>query len=231
MNSQDIKPSRIDAAKEIISKFISKLKQWNRVWLVVFAWKPFISLPLTNDFNVIKQTLKFISTSTIQQDNPYFNWTAIWDAILMATNLFKKDNTKREKVIILLTDGDANKWVNPLLAAKFAEKNHIKIYTIWIGSAQWWYILENIWPFVQKIYIPPLDTKNLKKIALISHWKFFIANKLTTLKNIFNQIYSLTQKSIKEKIFKVFEDDYEKFLRVLFVLLLILYLRELFSIN
>lgn len=199
MDSEDLKPTRLEAAKKIISEFIDKIKN-DRVWLVIFAWAPITSLPLTFDYSIIKETLKNITTNTIDQNNPQLNWTAIWDALLMAKNLFKEDkDKKRQKVIILLTDWDANKWVDPILAAEYLKKFGIKIYTIWIWSKQWWYIKYKIWPFTQIARIPPLKTDTLEKIAKITWWVFFRATDNQTLEKIFKQLSKLTKTKIKIK--------------------------------
>jgi len=88
MDAEDLKPNRIEAAKNVISNFIWKLKT-DRLWLVVFAWKPFTSIPLTFDYNILKETIDNLSTKNINQNQRWLNWTAIWDAILMWKTLFK----------------------------------------------------------------------------------------------------------------------------------------------
>jgi len=55
------------------------------------------------------------------------------DALLIATNLFD-EKSEREKVIILLTDGEANKGIDPKLALKMLKEEGIKTYTIGIGG-------------------------------------------------------------------------------------------------
>ncbi len=225
MEAEDLKPNRILAAKKIISNFLDKLNN-DRVWLVVFAWKPFISLPLTFDYNVVKEILKNISIKTINQNNIEMQWTAIWDALLMANNLFKNKNdkkTKREKIIILLTDWDANRWVDPILASKFLKNKWIKIYTIWIWSNKWWYISYKIWPFIKKIKVPKLKENTLKQIANITNWKFFRATDNTTLKNIFNTISKLTKTEIKIKENIEYKPMYTLYLYSL-ILVMLLYI-------
>ena len=127
MESEDLKPNRLEAAKKVINSFIKKLKT-DRVWMVVFAWKPFTSIPLTFDYNILTETINRLSTKDIQS-----NWTAIWDAILMWETLFDKDKKEknREKVMILLTDWDANVWVDPKVAALSAkEKKYKNLYNL-----------------------------------------------------------------------------------------------------
>ena len=226
MNAEDLKPTRIDAAKNILWNFLDKLKT-DRVWLVIFAWKPFTSLPLTFDYQVVKETLKDLSTDTINQENQNLNWTAIWDAILMWKNLFKNwtwdnltwNNIKREKIMILLTDGDANKWIDPILAAEYAKKYWIKIYTIWIGSKRWWYITYQVWPFTQRAQIPPLKEETLRKIAQITNWKFYRATDNYTLYQIFQDLAKLTKTDIETKVKKTYTPYYLPFAYLIIILL------------
>ena len=201
MEAQDLYPNRLKAAKNIIEDFVKWLEN-DRVWLVVFAWKPLISLPLTFDYDIVKEILKNISTKSV--NSPAFEWTAIWDALLLAKNLFK--DKKRTKIIILLTDWDANKWVNPILAAEYLKKFGIKVYTIGIWSKQWWYITQQVWPFIQKIPIPPLKEDTLRQIAQITNGKFYRATDNQTLKKIFKDISKLTKTQLKEKKYNANED-------------------------
>ena len=229
MNAQDLQPTRLEAAKKIIWQFLDKLKN-DRVWLVIFAWKPFTSLPLTFDYNIVKQTIQNLTTNTINQNAPWMDWTNIWDAILLATNLFKNTAKNRQKVIILLTDGDANRWIKPTLAAEFAKKKWIKIYTIWVGSPQWGYIDYKIWPFIQKIRIPPLNTTTLKQIAQITNWKFFRATNNNTLAEIFRQLEKLTKTKITVKQQITYQPLYLEFARAIFILLSLFVILEIKTI-
>jgi len=220
MNAQDLKPSRIEAAKNILKNFLDKLKN-DRVGLVIFSGKPFTSLPLTFDYKVVKEILQNISTDTINQNIEKLQWTAIWDAILMWKNLLTKNNTNknREKIMILLTDGKSNKWIDPILAAKYVKKYGIKIYTIWIGSKHWGYITYNNWFITQQLRLPPLNEKPLREIAKITWGKFYRATDNYTLEQIFDDLSKLTKTEIKTKIKKTYEPYYTPFTYLLLLLL------------
>jgi len=225
MNAEDLKPTRIEAAKSIINQFIWKLKN-DRVGLVIFAWKPFTSVPLTFDYDIVRQTLKNLKTSILNKNNPDLAWTNIWDALLMAKNLFKKpkdmkeqDYKKRQKVVILLTDGDANRWVDPKVAAYYLKKFGIKVYTIWVGSPYGSYISYQVWPFIQRAKIPPLKTETLKQIASLTNGKFFRATDNNSLQAIFAEIASLTRTKIETKQKKIYNPNYLVFAEILAVLM------------
>ena len=143
----------------------------------------------------------------------------------MGKNLFKPIwswNIKRTKVIILLTDGDANKGVNPILAAEYLKKNWIKVYTIWIGSKKWGYIPYQVWPFTQYVKIPPLKENTLRQIAKITNWKFFRATDNKSLEKIFDEISKLEKTKIKVKKNIINEIYLKPFLVVIVVLILAL---------
>ncbi|MCK4696139.1 MAG: VWA domain-containing protein, partial [Candidatus Cloacimonetes bacterium] len=64
MDAQDIKPSRIDRAKDQISLFIDQLKG-DRIAIIAFAGKSFVQCPLTNDYGAAKLFLNLLDTETV----------------------------------------------------------------------------------------------------------------------------------------------------------------------
>jgi Ca-activated chloride channel family protein len=111
MLAEDITPNRIEAAKKTIDTFLSKIET-DRVGIILFAGKPFASVPLTFDYDAVRNILSEVNTDNINQTIPGLSGTAIGDAILSATDTLKRneknDEKERTKTIILLTDGEAN---------------------------------------------------------------------------------------------------------------------------
>jgi len=200
MKAEDLQPNRLSAAKEIISKFLDTQEN-NRVWFVVFAGKPFTSLPLNFDYNISKKILEKITVDTINQRVSWLQGTAIWDALIFAADNFTDEN--REKVIVLLTDGTANVWVDPnisvdFLNKKYWENNKIKIYTIWIWKNENTFVnIQDIMWFSQKVEIWWVDEESLKSIAEKSWGKYYRAENKETLNNIFTQISELEKTEIE----------------------------------
>jgi Ca-activated chloride channel family protein len=139
---------------------------------------------------------------------------------LMSKTLFTKEK-KREKVIILLTDWDANTWVDPILASLSAKKENIKIYTIWIWSKKWWYISYKVWPFIQKQKVAPLNEKTLKKIAQNTGWIYFRADNNYNFKKIFEYLKKLEKNDIEVEVKKEYKEFYNYFIYSLVFLLTI----------
>ncbi len=187
MLAEDLQPNRIEAAKKYIDKFVSELKN-DRVGLEVFAGKPFTQSPLSFDYNVVRYYLAEISTDTINQQYRGLGGTAIGDAIVSAVNRFK-NNPDRTKVLVLLTDGEANVGVDPIFAAEHARANGIKIYTIGIGKKEG-APLKIKDAFGNEVYArnpdgslykTKFDEETLKNIAKISGGAYFYAGDNSSL--------------------------------------------------
>jgi Ca-activated chloride channel family protein len=224
MMAEDMKPNRLEAWKKVLVDFIDSIKL-DRIWIILFSWKPFNSIPLTFDYKFLKDFMKDITVDTINQSYNHLKWTAIWDAIILAIDSFKKSEN-REKVIILITDGEANRWLDPMIALKLAKKENIKIYTIWI----WWledtYIEMVVWFFPQKVKIWWVDEGTLKKVAYETWWKYFRATSEKKLSEIFEDISKLEKKNIEINKIKTNKEK-----NIILVYLLIFFMLILFFLK
>lgn len=231
MKARDLKPTRMDVAKSVLQNFISKITS-DRVWLVIFAGKPFTSVPLSFDYSFLLDAVKNLGVDSINQNYAYLQWTAIGDAMLVWTKALWNEKD-RQKVIILLTDWEANKWVRPLLAVKLAKENNIKIYTIWI----WW--LEDSYVYLDdqfgrktKVAIWWVDEKTLQAISEITWWKYFRATDNTSLENIFKELSTLNKTDIEIKknvLYKPYIEIFEYLL--LWILLFIIALNSIYFLK
>lgn len=219
MIAEDIMPNRLEVAKRVISNFTSKLKT-DRVWLILFSWKPFTSVPLTFDYDFITNYVKNITIKTINQDYQHLQWTAIWDALLYWANLFD-DKTDREKIIVLLTDGEANKGIDPMEAIRYIKSKNIKVHTVWI----WWnkdtfVTVKNIY-WTQKIGIWWIDEENLKTIANLTDWLYYRADSEKTFEKIFEKLNLLQKKEIEVNKIEIMTNYYKPFVYVIFAIFII----------
>lgn len=197
MLAEDLKPNRMEAAKKYIDGFVKKLTT-DRVGLEVFAGKPFTQSPMSFDYNVIRYYLSEISTDTINQRYRGLGGTAIGDSIVAAINRFQNTDG-RTKVLILLTDGEANVGVDPLFAAEHARSKGIKIYTIGLGDKEG-APLKVTDAFGKKtyarnadgsLYKTQFDEETLKNIAQVSGGKYFYAGNNESLHKSFETINTL----------------------------------------
>jgi len=209
MLAEDMKPNRMTAAKNTILDFIDWLRLWDRMSLVVFSGRPFTDIPLTWDLKILKDFAGHLSTDLINQNVIWLNWTWIWDALLYSIDKFWKKNN-REKIMILMTDWESNRWINVSDPTKLAVDENIKVYTIWIWKIEWaeipvvlqswkkWFIKNPDW----SKFLTSLDEHTMIQIAQKTWWKYFHSDSKDTLEKVFKEIYSLEKKDIifKDKI-------------------------------
>lgn len=204
MNAQDLKPNRLEAAKETAIKFIDQLDA-DRLGIIIFSGKAITEAPLTFDYSVIKQLVSEIKLRTAEQTRPDLEGTAMGTAIASAVEKLKDDQTDRTKIIILLSDGEANKGIDPIIASRYSQESNIKIYTIGIGTQKGVAIpiitqngdtiyAQNADGSMQRSY---LDTEVLKKIAEISEGQFYLAEEKEELLRIYKSISELEKKEIE----------------------------------
>lgn len=78
MLAEDIKPNRIEAAKKVMSDFASHFTS-DRLAIILFAGKPFLSTPLTFDYTALVDAVEHMTTDSIRQDIPGLSGTAMGD--------------------------------------------------------------------------------------------------------------------------------------------------------
>lgn len=134
---------------------------------------------------------------------------------------------KRQKVIILLTDGEANMGINPNVVAKLAAEKGIKIYTIGLGdpSGVDLYVTDQ---FGNKQYFrdqdgkpirATLDEKTLTFIADTTRARYYNAKDTKALGSIFTELAKLTKTEVKTTSITLYHPQYEWFLWGLLLLL------------
>jgi Ca-activated chloride channel family protein len=191
MLAEDLKPNRLEAAKEVIDNFI-KGRTSDRIGLVIFARDAFTQCPLTVDYSVLRNLLKEIKSGMIEDG------TAIGNAIANGVNRLK-DSDAKSKIIILLTDGVNNAGeVDPVSAAEIAKTFGIRIYTIGVGTrGNAPFPVQT--PFGIRYQMAPveIDEAVLQKIADITDGHYFRATDNRTLKEIYNKIDKLEKTRVE----------------------------------
>ena len=222
MIAEDIKPRRIDVAKEMLSRFIWEIYS-DRVGIILFSWKPFQSVPLTFDYDFLQDFISRVSVDIVSQSsNAELAGTALWDGLILASDILERENPEREKVIILITDGEANKWVEPELALRLLKENGIKTYTIWVWKWEETTINVPVWNFIQQILVWWVDEEILKKISYETWGRYFKADSSEAFQNILDTIAELEKTELEYEIYKSEKSQNLLFLCLIFILLCIL---------
>ena len=200
MRAEDLKPSRIEAAKATLKEFVKGFNQ-GRMALVAFAGRSFTQCPLTSDGEILISLLDQLDVGSVQLDG-----TAIGDAIVNCINKFKEKSASR--IIILLTDGENNSGsVDPITAARAAAEKGIKIYAIGIGTPEGAPIpvygpdgrKDYLRDDLGHVLIDKADFSALKSIADITGGRFFQATDNRALKDIYGEISRMEKKELTVK--------------------------------
>ncbi|MCL1934661.1 MAG: VWA domain-containing protein [Candidatus Azobacteroides sp.] len=194
MLAQDLKPDRLEAAKEVAASFING-RPTDNIGLVVFSAESFTQCPLTTDHAVLLNLLKDVHCGMIEDG------TAIGHGIATAVSRLKDSNAK-SKVIILLTDGSNNRGeIAPITAAEIAKTFGIRVYTIAVGT-----IGEAPYPIQTAMGVRigtmkvEIDEKILTQIAQTTGGLYFRATNNKALKEIYQEIDQMerTKMSVQE---------------------------------
>ncbi|MAT81820.1 MAG: hypothetical protein CMJ29_09290 [Phycisphaerae bacterium] len=127
MLAEDVKPDRLDRAKQYIEDVLETLGG-DRVGLVTVAGDPSVTVPLTLDYSAMRLALDETGISSGRRGG-----SLIGDGIREATDAFA-DELEDHKAIIVLSDGD-DMDSYPIEAAAAAAKRGIRVYTVGIGNA------------------------------------------------------------------------------------------------
>ena len=100
MLAQDVKPNRLNFAKQKIKKLLYNLS-CERVGLIVFSDSTIIQCPLTTDYAAFFLFLDQLDIDTISQGT-----TAIDQAIKTSLQVFESIPTRKTKLLIICTDGE-----------------------------------------------------------------------------------------------------------------------------
>ncbi|MCR4994200.1 MAG: tetratricopeptide repeat protein [Bacteroidales bacterium] len=128
MLAEDVKPSRLDKSKLLISSLVDKMVD-DKVGLIVYAGDAYTQLPITSDYVSAKMFLDNISPDMIAVQG-----TDIARAIDLATHSF----TQQEGVgraIFVITDGEDNEG-GAVEAAREAQKKGMAVYVLGVGSPE-----------------------------------------------------------------------------------------------
>lgn len=128
MNAEDIEPTRLQQAKNILINCIQQMHD-DKVGIVVYAGKAESVMPLTSDYTAAETYIDAIETNVILRQG-----TDFLKAVEVAADKFK-NVPKGSRKIVLISDGEDNEG-NDKAAIKEAQKQGIIINTVGIGTEE-----------------------------------------------------------------------------------------------
>ncbi|MFZ5981625.1 MAG: VWA domain-containing protein [Candidatus Zixiibacteriota bacterium] len=211
MLAQDMKPNRLEKAKQEIRSMIDRLKG-DRIGLIAFAGEAFVQCPLTLDYSAAGLLL-----TVMDQESVSIQGTSLSSAIEKAMASFNQKE-KKHKVLLLLTDGEDHEG-KAIEAAEVARKDGIKIYTVGIGSpaGEPIPILDRNGKQVGfkkdrngEVIVSKLDEFTLQKVSLATGGKYYHATAgEMELDKIFEEISKLEKKELEGTLVTKYDDRYQ----------------------
>ncbi len=183
--------NRFDAVKQVTNKFIDE-RPGDRIGIVAFAGRPYLVSPLTLDHSWLKKNLERLRIGLVEDG------TAIGSAIGAAAKRLK-DSDSKNRIIVLLSDGDNNAGpVTPETAAEAANAIDIKIYTIGAGGygpAPFPFVDAFGRTFYRRVNME-FDEETLKRVAEKTSGEYFRATNTDVLDQIYQKINQLEKSEI-----------------------------------
>lgn len=220
MLAKDIAPNRLEKAKLELATLVQRLRG-NRIGIVAFAGEAVIQCPLTLDQNAVKLFL-----STISPDLISFQGTSLASAIRVSQQAFA-DQDKEYKALILLTDGE-NHEPQASEAADRAAKSGIRIFTIGIGTPDG-SVLQgefagggNKRDASGQIVISKLNEALLKDVARRGGGEYFRSTRgELEIEALVRAVNQMKQKGFKKEWSVEYEENFQFFLLLAFIALLV----------
>jgi len=219
MMAQDVQPSRLEKAKQVLSKLVDGMTN-DKIGLVVFAGDAYTQLPITVDYVSAKLFLSTISPQLVPRQG-----TAIGSAIDLAIKSFGTKNDAG-RAIVVITDGE-NHEDDAVGAAKLAAENNIIVDVIGMGKIDGAPIpvpgTMSFWKDKDgNVVVSKLNEAMCKEIAMAGKGIYVHAdNSNNAFRIITRELDTLAKSEIKTSVFSEYNEQFQSFALLALMLLLI----------
>jgi Mg-chelatase subunit ChlD len=218
MLARDIKPSRLDKAKQLLMLLTEKLEN-DRLGLVLFAGRAYLQMPLTADHGAARMYIQDASPDAVPTQG-----TVIADALNMANSAFNSKERKY-KSILLVSDGEDHD-PEALKTAKRLAKDGVMINTVGIGSPEGSAIIDPATGELKKdeqgnTVISKLNEAELQQLADATNGRYIrLDNVDDALITMTQQLDSAEKKAMSDAEFIDYISYFQWFIAVAIILLL-----------
>ncbi len=220
MLAEDVAPSRLDRAKQMLSKMIDQMVD-DKVGLVVFAGEAYTQLPITCDYVSAKMFLNSITPDLIKTQG-----TAIGAALNTAIQSFGSEDSGASRAIVLITDGENHEDDATAVAAR-AKELGIKVIVVGIGKPEGSPIpmpgTNNFRKDRQgNVVVSRLNEDMCRDIAKAGNGIYVRCdNTNTAMRTLQKEIDTLATTEIETKVYTDYNEQFQSFALVALFLLII----------
>ena len=214
MLAEDIRPSRIERAKQLISRLVDEMDN-DKIGLIVFAGDAYTQIPITDDYPSVKMFL-----STTGPDMVSKQGTAIGSAIELAARSFPsmettigEEGAAKNRAIIVITDGE-NHEDDAIAAAEEANEQGIRIFTVGLGDPAGVPIPVAPGSSTKRrnrdgtVVVSKLNEKLLTDIARVGEGAYIPVGRINSL---MDELEQLQKTEFKTKVYADYTERYQYF--------------------
>jgi Ca-activated chloride channel family protein len=185
MTSQDVRPSRLAAAKSAAQAFVEGMPKKFRVGVIGFAGRAYVAVPPTEDRGLVRSALNSLESG---------EGTALGDAVALGTRLARAERTSDGLIpptaMLVISDGaQMSGRTSPDVAASQARSQHIPVYTIVVGTPDGVVNVPVAGGYQAQLRVPP-SPDTLRTVARVTGGQFFTAPDATRLRQIYEKLGS-----------------------------------------
>jgi Ca-activated chloride channel homolog len=185
MAADDVKPTRLEAARREARAFLDALPSKYRVAIVGFSGRAYVALPPTDDRELAVQALRNLHTA---------EGTSLGDAVALATRIAGRqrasDGSKPPAAIVVISDGaQMSGRTTPVEAAVRARQAHIPVYSVLVGT-QDGVISVPLPGGLQAAMRVPTSPETLRMVAQATGGRFFAVPNAEQLRTVYQHLGS-----------------------------------------
>jgi Ca-activated chloride channel family protein len=196
MSAQDVRPTRLDAAKRAADRFLTEIPGKYSVGVVGFGTRAFVALPPTTDRTLAHDALESLAPS---------EGTAIGDSIALSTQLARRqktaDGVTPPASVLVISDGarDGGRTA-PLTAARRARAAHIPVSTVLVGTANGVVTAKLVGGYTEQIRVVP-SPGTLSQIAQATGGEFYRSRTSAALTAVYRKLATrVGHKTVRREI-------------------------------
>lgn len=202
MLADDLKPTRLEASKALAREFVKLAPITTKIGLVSFSDSASVLVPPTTDRQALSDALDRVKVA----ENTSFSSVIVssvkglpgrkyvvtpQDLLPRGVQAPKPDPNNPPPdpaslppgAILMMSDGVPNTGANPLMAAKFAQDNKVKVYTVGVGQEG-----GTVTQVQGKSYFVPFDAKSLQQLAQQTQGKYVFPPTKEALATIYKEL-------------------------------------------
>ena len=185
MKANDVRPTRLEAAKAAAAAFLEKVPERFRVAVVSFGSRAVVTAPPTEDRELVRTALRILKPG---------EGTALGDAVLASVRIGQRERRSDGSVpptaVLLISDGKQDSGrATPEAAARRAKMLKVPVYTVAVGTPDG-VVEEMLQGGFRQIIRVPAEPEALRKLAQSTGGQFFTAVDDARLRAVYEELGS-----------------------------------------